>query len=268
MQSGSEDIRSDAVPSERAEALGERERASGDAGVARKPSSGEAAAEGEGSSRDAAALATDPALSYVPRTFYERHGKRMVDCCVAAIGLILTSPIFLLVAFAIRIESTGSPFYLSTRLGRGARPFRFIKFRTMVVGADRMKDQLQHLNEMDGPVFKIRRDPRMTHMGRFLRRTSLDELPQLIHVLRGEMSLVGPRPPIPEEVAQYEPWQRRRLSVTPGITCLWQVSGRNKISFSEWMQMDMEYVDGIGWKMDLKVLLLTIPAVLRGVGAS
>lgn len=131
-----------------------------------------------------------------------------------------------------------------------------------------MKAELEHLNEMDGPVFKIRHDPRMTRMGRFLRKTSLDELPQLINVLRGEMSLVGPRPPIPEEVERYEPWQRRRLSVTPGITCLWQVSGRNKISFAEWMKMDMEYIDRLGLGIDLKVLALTLPAVLRGVGAS
>ena len=216
----------------------------------------------------AIAPAGDPALSFVPHTFYQRHGKRLFDLAVASVALLLTSPIFLIVSIAIRIESKGSPFYLSTRLGRHARPFRFIKFRSMVAGADKLKDQLQALNEMDGPVFKIRKDPRMTRMGRLLRRTSLDELPQVINVLLGQMSLVGPRPPIPEEVEQYEPWQRRRLSVTPGITCLWQVSGRNKISFAEWMEMDMEYVDHLGLKTDLKVLALTLPAVLRGVGAS
>ncbi|MFH1145157.1 MAG: sugar transferase [Candidatus Eisenbacteria bacterium] len=218
--------------------------------------------------RGAHASASDPALSFVPRTFYQRRGKRIIDFLVSLTALILTSPLFLIISLAIRIESKGSPFYLSTRLGRRARPFRFIKFRSMVVGAETMKDCLQHLNEMDGPVFKIRKDPRMTRMGRLLRRTSLDELPQLINVLRGEMSLVGPRPPIPEEVEHYEPWQRRRLAVTPGITCLWQVSGRNKISFAEWMEMDMVYVDHLGPKMDLKVLLLTLPAVLKGVGAS
>ncbi len=210
----------------------------------------------------------DPALSFVPRTFYQKRGKRMMDVAVSSLALLALSPLFLLLCIAIRLESRGSPFYLSTRLGRQARPFAFIKFRSMVAGADRMKAELEHLNEMDGPVFKIRHDPRMTRMGRFLRKTSLDELPQLINVLRGEMSLVGPRPPIPEEVERYEPWQRRRLSVTPGITCLWQVSGRNKISFAEWMKMDMEYIDRLGLGTDLKVLALTLPAVLRGVGAS
>ena len=210
----------------------------------------------------------DPALSFVPRTFYQKRGKRMMDLAVSSLALLLLSPLFLILCIAIRLESRGSPFYLSTRLGRQARPFAFIKFRSMVAGADRMKAELEHLNEMDGPVFKIRYDPRTTRMGRLLRKTSLDELPQLINVLRGEMSLVGPRPPIPEEVERYEPWQRRRLSVTPGITCLWQVSGRNRVSFAEWMKMDMEYIDRLGFGMDLKVLALTLPAVLRGVGAS
>lgn len=210
----------------------------------------------------------DPACSYRPVTFYQRHGKRILDGLVAGVALVLTSPLFLLLSIAICLESKGPPFYCSTRLGRCARPFRFIKFRSMVQDAERMKAELEALNEMDGPVFKIRNDPRMTRMGRFLRRTSLDELPQLINVLLGEMSLVGPRPPIPEEVAQYEPWQRRRLAVTPGITCLWQVSGRNRISFAEWMKMDLEYIEDISLKNDMKVLLLTVPAVLRGIGAS
>jgi lipopolysaccharide/colanic/teichoic acid biosynthesis glycosyltransferase len=138
----------------------------------------------------------------------------------------------------------------------------------MVRDAEQQRDRYLHLNEMDGPVFKIRDDPRVTRVGRWLRRTSLDELPQLISVVRGEMSLVGPRPPIPAEVEQYEPWQRRRLSVTPGITCLWQVRGRNRISFQEWMKLDMEYIDTLSFRTDVGILTATIPAVLRGSGAS
>ncbi|MBD3237396.1 MAG: exopolysaccharide biosynthesis protein [Candidatus Eisenbacteria bacterium] len=206
----------------------------------------------------------DPALSYVPRTFYEKVGKRLFDFAVALGATLLLSPLMLLIVVAIRLDSPGPILYVSTRLGRRARPFRFLKFRSMRAGADRMKDQLAHLNEMDGPVFKIRDDPRVTRVGRILRKTSLDELPQLFSVLRGEMSLVGPRPPIPAEVEEYELWQRRRLSVTPGVTCLWQVSGRNQIGFSEWMRLDMEYIDHLSFGLDLRILLLTVPAVIRG----
>ncbi len=221
-----------------------------------------------GSREDCGCLGIDPALSFLPRTFYQKHGKRWFDLIVSAVALLLLSPVFLLAFLAIRLDSRGPFIYHSTRLGRCGRPFRFAKFRSMVHGAERLKSQLEALNEMDGPVFKIRNDPRVTRVGRFLRKTSLDELPQLIHVLRGEMSLVGPRPPIPTEVEQYQPWQRRRLSVTPGITCLWQVRGRNRISFEEWMRLDVEYVEHISFGMDLKILLLTVPAVLRGSGAS
>jgi lipopolysaccharide/colanic/teichoic acid biosynthesis glycosyltransferase len=215
-----------------------------------------------------AEAAGDPALSYVPRTFYQRHGKRIFDLLISAVLFILLSPLFLALALAIKLESRGPVFYVSTRLGRRSRAFRFLKFRSMLRGAELLKSDLEHLNEMDGPVFKIRHDPRVTRMGRLLRKTSLDELPQLISVVRGDMSLVGPRPPIPAEVEQYELWQRRRLSVTPGITCLWQVSGRNRISFIEWMRLDMEYIDHLSFGLDLKILLLTVPAVLRGSGAS
>lgn len=213
-------------------------------------------------------IAVDPAMSYDPRGFYQRAGKRILDALAASMGLLLISPLFALLALAIRLESPGPVFYRSTRVGRRATHFNFLKFRTMVMDAEQMKKDLEHLNEMDGPVFKIEDDPRVTRIGKLLRRTSLDELPQLIHVIRGEMSLVGPRPPIPSEVEQYEVWQRRRLSVTPGITCLWQVSGRNIIGFDEWMRLDMEYINNLGLGLDLKVLLRTIPAVLRGRGAS
>jgi lipopolysaccharide/colanic/teichoic acid biosynthesis glycosyltransferase len=210
----------------------------------------------------------DPALGFVPRTFYQRHGKRWLDAGVAALALAVLSPVYLLLALAVRLDSPGPVFYASTRLGRRARPFRFYKFRSMVRDAERQRDRYLHLNEMDGPVFKITRDPRVTRVGRLLRKTSLDELPQLVSVLRGEMSLVGPRPPIPAEVEQYQPWQRRRLSVTPGITCLWQVRGRNRISFEDWMKLDLEYIDTMSLGRDLWILWATIPAVLRGSGAS
>jgi len=210
----------------------------------------------------------DAAYSFEPRGFYQRAGKRLLDVCAAAIALLLLSPLFLFTALAIKLDSRGPVFYRSTRLGYRAQPFSFLKFRSMVADAERRKKDLEHLNEMDGPVFKIRDDPRVTRVGRWLRRTSLDELPQLIHVLRGEMSLVGPRPPIPEEVEQYEPWQRRRLSVVPGITCLWQVSGRNKIGFDDWMRLDAEYIDSLSFWMDLKILIRTVLAVVRTSGAS
>ncbi len=210
----------------------------------------------------------DPALGYEPRGFYQRYGKRIFDVVVSAIALLLLSPVFLLVALAIKLDSRGPVMYRSTRLGYRARPFSFLKFRSMYDGAELQKKELEHLNEMDGPVFKIRNDPRVTRVGRLLRRTSLDELPQFLHVLRGEMSLVGPRPPIPEEVEQYEPWQRRRLSVVPGITCLWQVQGRNEIGFEEWMRMDGEYIDRLSFGMDMKILFLTAVAVVRASGAS
>ncbi|MBM3317089.1 MAG: sugar transferase [Candidatus Eisenbacteria bacterium] len=214
------------------------------------------------------AESADPALSYAPVTFYQRCGKRLFDLAGAAAGLILLSPLFLLVALAIKLDSPGPVFYVSTRLGRRARPFPFVKFRSMVRDAEARRAQLEALNEMDGPVFKIREDPRMTRVGRLLRRSSLDELPQLWSVLRGQMSFVGPRPPIPAEVERYERRQRRRLAVTPGITCLWQIRGRNRIGFEEWMRLDAEYIDRISFGLDLKILLLTLPAVLKGEGAS
>src|SRR5436305_1739723 len=155
-----------------------------------------------------------------------------------------------------------------TRCGLNGRSFTLYKFRTMVADAEDRRGELLHLNEMNGPVFKLRSDPRVTTLGRFLRRFSLDELPQLWNVLRGDMSLVGPRPPIPEEVAQYQRWQRRRLAMKPGLTCLWQISGRNNVDFDRWMQLDLEYIDSWTPMLDLKILLKTVPVVLSGKGAS
>jgi lipopolysaccharide/colanic/teichoic acid biosynthesis glycosyltransferase len=143
-----------------------------------------------------------------------------------------------------------------------------LKFRSMVVDAEALREKLLAVNEQTGPVFKMARDPRVTRVGRFIRKFSIDELPQLVNVLRGEMSIVGPRPPIPSEVAKYEPWQRRRLSVRPGLTCVWQVSGRNQISFEQWMYLDMQYIDNWTLEHDLGLILRTVPVVITGQGAS
>ena len=198
---------------------------------------------------------------------YLRFGKRLLDLLGASLGLLLSSPLLLIAAVLIKLESRGPVIYKSIRIGRGARPFMFLKLRSMVDGADQYRHKLSHLNEADGPVFKIAVDPRVTRIGRLLRVASIDEIPQLWNVLRGEMSLVGPRPPIAEEVVQYEPWQLRRLDVVPGITCLWQISGRSRIGFQEWMRLDLEYIRHRSFSLDLKILIRTIPAVLSREGA-
>ena len=199
--------------------------------------------------------------------FYRRYGKRLVDLALGFPATIALLPILLICAVAIKLDTPGPVLYRSTRVGRGGKTFRFYKLRSMVQGAEHHQSQLAHLNEVTGPVFKIARDPRITSVGRILRKTSLDELPQLFNVIKGEMSLVGPRPPIPKEVAQYEPWQLRRLSVRPGITCLWQISGRSRLGFDEWMRLDMEYIDRRCLALDLRILARTIPAVFSGEGA-
>ncbi len=198
---------------------------------------------------------------------YVRGGKRLLDVMGSLVALVLTAPVLAFLALMIKLESPGPVLYRSTRIGRNGRPFTFFKLRSMVNGADRHRHHLTHLNEADGPVFKISNDPRVTRIGRLLRTTSLDEIPQFLNVLNGEMSLVGPRPPIPEEVAQYEPWQMRRLEVRPGITCLWQISGRSRIGFQEWMRLDLEYIKHQSLALDLKILLRTVPAVLSREGA-
>jgi lipopolysaccharide/colanic/teichoic acid biosynthesis glycosyltransferase len=180
---------------------------------------------------------------------------------------VVLSPLFLLSALAIKLDTPGPVLYRSTRVGRGGKLFTFFKLRSMVQGAEHNRHSLSHLNEVSGPVFKMADDPRITKVGRILRRTSVDELPQLFNVLKGDMTLVGPRPPIPEEVNQYEPWQLRRLAVRPGITCLWQISGRSSLGFDEWMRLDMEYIERRGFLLDFKILLRTLPAVLSGEGA-
>jgi exopolysaccharide biosynthesis polyprenyl glycosylphosphotransferase len=193
--------------------------------------------------------------------------KRLIDLCVSGIVIVLCMPFWIVVPILIKKDSPGPVFYVQERVGKNGRLFSMFKFRSMVQGADKMQEQVMHLNEMDGPVFKIRNDPRLTRIGRFLRRTSLDELPQLFNVFNGTMSLVGPRPPIVKEVSQYRPWQRKRLSVTPGVTCLWQVTGRNEVKFDEWMKLDMQYIDNWSLALDVKILLRTIKAVTERRGA-
>ncbi|MEM9554971.1 MAG: sugar transferase [Acidobacteriota bacterium] len=194
--------------------------------------------------------------------------KRGMDIALSLLLMALSLPVILTVALAIKLTEGGEVFYRQTRCGLNGRRFTLYKIRTMVQDAHERRDELEHLNEMSGPVFKLSRDPRVTLLGRLLRRFSLDELPQLWNVLRGDMSLVGPRPPIPEEVARYQRWQRRRLSMKPGLTCLWQVSGRNQLDFDRWMELDLEYIDSWSPWLDLKILLKTVPAVLSGRGAS
>lgn len=194
--------------------------------------------------------------------------KRALDVVGAVVGLVLLSPILAAAALAVRLTSSGPVFFVQWRNGLGGKQFRMYKFRTMVVGAERQQDQLLTMNEQEGPVFKIRNDPRITPVGRFLRKTSIDEIPQLWNVLKGEMSLVGPRPPLQKEVRQYECWQRRRLDVTPGITCTWQVQGRSLIPFTEWMRMDIRYIQSRSIRTDIGLLLQTLPAVLLRRGAN
>jgi exopolysaccharide biosynthesis polyprenyl glycosylphosphotransferase len=194
--------------------------------------------------------------------------KRLIDATVSLAALVALFPFLVLVTVLIKLTSSGPVLFAQNRVGMNQRQFKLYKFRSMVVDAEERNSALQHLNERDGPVFKIEKDPRTTWIGRFLRRTSIDELPQLFNVLCGEMSLVGPRPPLPEEVKRYEWLYRKRLSVKPGVTCIWQVSGRNNISFERWMEMDHEYVENWSLWLDLKILLETIPAVLFSRGAS
>jgi len=210
-----------------------------------------------------------PLLSFsmTPPEGFALAVKGLFDFFGAATLLMALSPLFAVIWLAIRLDSPGPVLFRQKRCGRNGREFWIYKFRSMSVGADELKPELAFANEADGPVFKMRNDPRMTRVGRFLRRASLDELPQLINALKGEMSLVGPRPPLKCEVDSYEDWQRRRLSMRPGITGLWQVSGRSNLDFRDWMLMDLEYIDGWSLALDFKILAMTIPAVLVGRGA-
>lgn len=212
-----------------------------------------------------------PVLSLVasPKSHSYLMMKRCIDIAVALTMLILLMPMFLIVAIAIKMDSPGEVFFIQKRVGLNKRNFNLFKFRTMKKNSEALRAQLAALNEAEGPVFKIKNDPRITPLGHFLRKTSIDELPQLINVLLGDMSLVGPRPlPICDVEGFTIDWQRRRFSVRPGITCLWQISGRSQIMFDQWMALDMKYIDESSLMLDLRILLFTIPAVLRQTGAA
>ena len=198
-----------------------------------------------------------------------RTAKRMLDVFVAAFALLILSPVLIVAAIAIKLTSAGPIFFLQERIGVNKRRFKIFKFRTMVPNAEKLMPVLENQNEVTGPVFKIKNDPRITRIGKFLRRSSIDELPQLLNVLIGDMSLVGPRPlPVRDYEGFNEDWQRRRFSVKPGITCLWQVNGRSAISFEQWMLLDLQYMDEWSLWLDLKILAKTVPAVFRGAGAT
>jgi exopolysaccharide biosynthesis polyprenyl glycosylphosphotransferase len=192
--------------------------------------------------------------------------KGIIDFLLTLFILIMISPVMLLIAVLIKLEDGGPVLFRQVRVGRHGRLFKCFKFRTMVINAEELKEKLMALNEQDGPVFKIKNDPRITKIGRFLRKTSLDELPQFFNVLIGDMSIVGPRPPVPSEVKQYERNLIRRLSINPGITCIWQVSGRNNVPFDRWMEMDMEYIDNWSLALDMKIILKTIKIVFKSDG--
>lgn len=195
--------------------------------------------------------------------------KRAMDIVGSAIGLILLSPLFILVALAIKVEDPkGKVFFAQKRCGKNNKPFQMYKFRSMVSNAEELLEELMEQNEMDGPVFKIKEDPRITRVGKFIRKTSIDELPQLFNILTGDMSIVGPRPAIPHEVAEYNDYQKQRLLVKPGLTCIWQVSGRNSIGFDEWIDMDLEYIEKRNLWMDIKLIFKTVRVLFGDDNAS
>jgi exopolysaccharide biosynthesis polyprenyl glycosylphosphotransferase len=210
-----------------------------------------------------------PLLTFTttPQSEYLLFLKNALDFSLALFLILFLSPFLLGVALLIKILSGSPIIFRQVRCGLGGRKFVLYKFRTMIPSAEEIKEQLTHLNEMSGPVFKIREDPRCTPLGRLLRKFSIDELPQLFNIFKGDMSFVGPRPPLPQEVENYARWQRRRLRMKPGLTCLWQVSGRNKVDFEEWMRLDLEYIDNWSLMLDLMIFLKTIPVVLTARGA-
>ncbi len=216
---------------------------------------------------DHAGAVFDSARSERRRLLYESGLKRFIDVVLAAVVLIAAAPLWLLIAVAIKLDSPGAVIFAQERVGQHGRLFRFYKFRSMHVDAERRFAEVRQNNEVEGPVFKMRRDPRVSSVGAILRRTSLDELPQLINVLKGDMSLVGPRPPLPREVAEYRPADLVRLSVKPGLTCLWQVNGRSNVGFEQWMEYDRQYVSNMSLWLDLAILARTVGAVLSMRGA-
>ena len=194
--------------------------------------------------------------------------KRGIDVIASLCGLILLSPILLVIMVLIKLESKGPVIFSQERVGRYGKKFKMYKFRSMVVNAEELKKNLEAQNEMSGPMFKMKDDPRVTKVGRFIRKTSLDEIPQLVNILKGDMSLVGPRPSLPKEVEQFESWMHKRHEVKPGLTCYWQVSGRNNIDFEEWMKLDIKYVDERNIWIDIKLIFKTVLVLFGDKNAS
>lgn len=194
--------------------------------------------------------------------------KRAIDIIGAGSGLLLLSPVIAIVACAVKFTSKGPIFFSQKRVGKNGKIFEMYKFRSMVVNAEELKEKLAHQNEMSGPMFKMKDDPRVTKIGKFIRKTSIDELPQLWNVLKGDMSLVGPRPSLPKEVKQFENWMYKRLTVKPGLTCYWQVSGRNNIDFEDWMKLDISYVEDRNLWIDIKLIFKTIFVLFGDKNAS
>ena len=194
--------------------------------------------------------------------------KRAIDIIGAGSGLLLLSPVIAIVACAVKFTSKGPIFFSQKRVGKNGQLFDMYKFRSMVVNAEELKEKLAHQNEMSGPMFKMKDDPRVTNVGKFIRKTSLDELPQLWNVLKGDMSLVGPRPSLPKEVKQFEKWMYKRLTVKPGLTCYWQVSGRNNIDFEDWMKLDISYVEDRNLWIDIKLIFKTVFVLFGDKNAS
>lgn len=184
--------------------------------------------------------------------------KRLIDVVCSFLGVLVLSPLFIIIAIIIKTTSKGPVFFSQKRVGKNGKEFDMYKFRSMVVNAEELKEKLAAQNEMSGPMFKMKDDPRVTKVGKFIRKTSIDELPQLWNVLKGDMSLVGPRPSLPKEVAQFEDWMYKRLEVKPGLTCYWQVSGRNNIDFEDWMKLDIKYVDERSTWIDIKLIFKTV----------
>jgi len=215
-------------------------------------------------------LGEKPLLTFAttPENDYLLLLKHVLDFVLALILLVILSPLMALLGLLIRLTSGSPALFRQTRCGLSGRKFTLYKFRSMRPDADLGREELEALNEVDGPVFKISRDPRCTPIGRLMRKFSLDELPQLLNIVKGDMSFVGPRPPLPEEVEKYERWQRRRLRMLPGLTCLWALEGRSRLSFRRWMELDLDYIDHWSLALDCKILLKTVPIVLLGRGAS
>lgn len=205
--------------------------------------------------------------SEIPASTVQRLMKRLLDLVGATVAIVLLSPVIAAVALAVKFSSKGPVLFSQTRVGKNGRLFKFYKFRSMVTNAETLKKDLMAKNECEGPAFKMKNDPRVTSVGRFLRKSSLDELPQLYNVLRGDMSLVGPRPAIPAEVEQWKPWQHKRLAVEQGCTCIWQVSGRSDVNFDQWMRMDLKYVQTWSLALDISIIFRTILVMLTGKGA-